>query len=131
MNIFLKSVVALCLSAAIAAAAIPRKTELRLQQESPEQVEIHVVTMEKKRRGAEFDIVATAKVTKVGKSASGLTAGTELTIKYSVPSTPIPGAPPSVVKKGQRCSAFLRKAKDGDHYEPAAASGTFDPPVDE
>ena len=124
MNALLKSAAALWLTTCLAAAAIPRTTELEMQSKSPEQLEIEVVKRKKMFRGTTFKIVATAKVTKVTKTASELKVGSELKIEYSVPSTPIPGAPPSVVEKGKKYAAFLKKV--GEHYQPAAASGSFE-----
>jgi hypothetical protein len=109
-------------------AAIPRETELVLQAKAPEQLEIEIVAVNKRRRLSlsEFKITATAKIVKVNKTAAGLEAGSEVTIRYSVPTKPIPGAPPPVVQKGKRYAAFLRKVDGAEHFQPAAASGSFD-----
>ena len=126
----MKSLLIAALATAILAisgnAAIPRETELELQARAPEQLEIKIVTVKKKRRGGRYEITATGKVLKVRQSAAGLAADAELRIKYSVPARPIPGAPPAVVQKGKHYAAFLSKADGGGHFCPAAASGSFD-----
>jgi hypothetical protein len=44
----------------------------------------------------------------------------------STTAVPMPSAPPGLVKKGERLSAFLKKEDDGN-FDAAAASGTFEP----
>ena len=72
---------------------------------------------------------ARAKVLSVTKSAAGLRKGDEIEIHYRTPDPTKrqePGAPPSLVKKGVRYTAYLKVSEAGEkRFEPAAHSGSF------
>ncbi len=127
--------VALVASCLAASGAIPIETEREFQAKAPEKLEIEVT---KVRRlplvggVATIRITAEARVTAVTESATGLEVDDVIEIRYEVPAVPIPGAPPSVVRRDRSYAAYLRVAdaevdEGGRRYQPAAHSGTFEP----
>ena len=109
-------------------AAIPRETELELQAKAPEHLHIEIVKVTKRRKASMFNVTATARVLKVERAGSPVAVGSEIKLSYSTPAVPIPSAPPGLVKKGARYSAFLRKIEGSEYYRDAAAGEwTFEP----
>ena len=108
-----------------ATAAIPLKTEIALQEASPEHLHIEVLKVRKTRIAHYYKVTVTAKVLKVERTATKLKVGAEITLAYSTPAVPMPSAPPGLVHAGKHYEAFLKQ--DGKTYDAAAASGTFKP----
>lgn len=108
-------------------AAIPRETELALQAKAPERLHIEIVKVSKRRKASTFNVTATAKVLKVERTGSAVAVGSEIKLSYSTPAVPIPSAPPGLIEKGAKYSAFLKKIEGSEYYRDAAASGTFEP----
>lgn len=74
-------------------------------------------------------VVAKAEVLAVARSATRLSPGATIQIRYTTRTEKRPMAGPSpvsVLSDGERCSAFLSKATDGDSYQPAAGGRTFE-----
>lgn len=68
-------------------------------------------------------VIVTAQVTNVQKSASGLSRGQEIRLVYETPASgesPSGYFGPSVPQAGARLTAYLDKSEDGKSYKPRA-----------
>jgi hypothetical protein len=123
------ALVAFSAPAPLAHAALPPGSYTALQKEAPEFIEIEVTdTRSTAAEGETSTHQVTATVTAVTRSASGLKPGDRIQIHYQTPSTPKPIAgpiQPPVLAKGHKSPAWLRKAENARHYEPAAYGLSF------
>jgi hypothetical protein len=108
----------------VANAALPPGSYDKLRIAAEDAIIIQVTATKVDTVGGTMAITAKAKVIQVERSKNGLKPGDAITIKYSVPTTPIPGPVPTpVVEKDVIYPAFMNKT--GADYQPAAHGWTF------
>ena len=119
------------LLAIIGRAELPPSAYQERQQNAPEFLVIKVKSVSKRETKEEkwkrTDFTVQAEVQKVSRSASKLTPGTVIEIRYSQRHYSQPMAGPSEVpalKEGQVCPAYL--SGDGKIYSPAAGGYSFE-----
>lgn len=112
-------------------AELPPSAYRERQQNAPEVLVIKVRSVKtretKEEKWKQTDFTVEAEVQKVSRSASNLTPGTVIEIRYSQRNYSQPIAGPSEVpalKEGQVCPAFL--SGDGKIYSPAAGGYSFE-----
>jgi hypothetical protein len=110
---------------------LPPSAYQERQQNAPEALVIKVRSVDKREtkeaQGKRTDFTVEAEVQKVSRSASRLTPGTVIEIRYSQRHYSQPIAGPSEVpalKEGQVCPAYL--SGDGKIYSPAAGGYSFE-----
>lgn len=114
-------------------AELPPKVYSDLRDASPEHIEI---TVRKVSRGfciacTRQKILVRAEVVKVLRTSTGLKPGDIICIGYEhhrprrgwVGPRPVP-----ILEEGGTCYAYLRKGKNTDCFEPAAAGASFEKP---
>lgn len=116
-------------------AALPLVAIAEMQDRAPEKARIEIVSV--KRTEVEhkgdfaFNFRVTAKVVAVDRTATELKIGDEIEIRYSIPNfekSPAAGDWPEAVVEGTNYLAFLHVRKvEKKLYDPAAASGSFEP----
>lgn len=113
-------------------AELPPGAYRKWQRESPEEVTIEVLSVKKcstrLHDGVETSVVVTARVVDVERSASGLTRGKVVTIRYTHMrhDQAIAGASQiPILTRGETRSAFLVKIERGT-YRPCAGGYSFD-----
>ena len=113
------------------AAELPPSAYQERQQNAPEFLVIKVRSVSKREtkeaNWKRTDFTVAAEVEKVNRSASKLTPGTVIEIRYSQRHYSQPIAGPSEVpalKEGQVCPAYL--SGDGKVYSPAAGGYSFE-----
>ncbi len=120
------AVMALCASAAFA--ALPIDAIRKYQQRANNEVEITVTGVKRQAdQHADFwRIELAAKVTKVNRSKDMMTVGDQIIVRWSMPkpNAEIAGDWASPPNPGSKVRAYLNK--DGQHFKPAAFSGTFE-----
>ena len=114
-----------------APAELPPSAYRERQQEAPEFLVIKVRAVSKREtkeeRWKQTDFTVEAEVQKVSRSASKLTPGTVIEIRYAQRHYSQPIAGPSEIpalKEGQVCPAYL--SGDGKIYSPAAGGYSFE-----
>ena len=112
-------------------AELPPSAYKERQANAPEVLVIKVRSMSKREtkeeRWKRTDFTVEVEVTRVNRSASKLTAGTVIEIRYAQRHYSQPIAGPSEVpalKEGQVCPAYL--SGDGKIYSPAAGGYSFE-----
>ena len=112
-------------------AELPPSAYRERQQNAPEVLVIKVRSVSQRETKAakwkQTDFTVEAEVRKVSRSASKLTPGTIIEIRYSQRHYSLPIAGPSEVpalKEGQVCPAYL--SGDGKIYSPAAGGYSFE-----
>lgn len=134
----LTSACAALLAAASALAALPPFAYEEMQRDAPEDIEIEVLhvggdrSAEDRRRAAflRLEIVATARVSKVRRSALNLRPGDRVTLRYETEHHRVPYPGPGyapVVTAGSRYRAFL--AGPADALRPVALGASFVEPL--
>lgn len=112
---------------------LPPSAYRDLQAQAPEDLEIEVLkvsgktTRENRYEATQF--VVKAQVTAVHRTASGLTRGRTIEIRYERRSYFEPIAGPSEVaalSEHAKVPAFLSRSSDGDYYTPAARGYSFE-----
>ncbi len=111
-------------------AVLPPSVYESMQKDAPESLEIEVLRIQRTPSSEEGkeDITLTAAVVKVLRSASGLTPGDSIQIRYRhiLPAAMMPGAPQiPVPDDGAKTIAFLKKKDASPFYEPAAEAMSF------
>ena len=119
------------LAASNGPAELPPSAYQERQQNAPEFLVIKVKSVSKRETKEEkwkrTDFTVQAEVQKVSRSASKLTPGAVIEIRYSQRHYAQPIAGPSEVpalKEGQVCPAYL--SSDGKIYSPAAGGYSFE-----
>ncbi len=138
-KITLTSIAILLCVSSVCVAEIPRKTAIALQNRSPEQLTIEVISVVVKRASAQtHNLTYKAKVVKVSQTESNLREGDEITIRYWAyrPGKPVPpGSYPRQMEKGKIYKAYVgppgrsyQRLADGDKesFFPTAASASFE-----
>jgi hypothetical protein len=112
-------------------AELPPSAYRERQENSPEVLMIKVRSVRKREtkeaKWKQIDFTVEAEVQKVTRSASKLTPGTVIEIRYAQRHYSQPIAGPSEVpalKEGQICPAYL--SGDGKMYSPAAGGYSFE-----
>lgn len=112
-------------------AELPPSAYQERQQNAPEVLVIKVLSVRtretKEANGKQTDFTVEAEVQKVSRSASKLSPGTVIEIRYSQRHYSQPIAGPSEVpalREGQVCPAYL--SGDGKTYSPAAGGYSFE-----
>jgi hypothetical protein len=123
-------------------AEIPISVLRDMQDKAPEALRIHVLTVDRQSRRREFEdrgghkiveetisLTASARVQTVLRSATGLTAGSVVTIQYEInrrtPGGATGASPPFILANGSTVRVYLSKASGGSSYSPAAVSQSF------
>jgi len=106
----------------------------RMQDDAAEQVTIEAVTVRKgfapfRRTRA---ITVSARVVAVSRSATGITVGDTITIRYEHFNPPrgwVGPRPIPILRTGTRYPAFLSWDATEETYRPAARGASFEPPA--
>jgi hypothetical protein len=119
----------ICICTPLAVAELPPGSYDTCRKEAPEALIVKVSSV-KKTSGPDgaTNVAAVCTVLRAERSASGLAAGKEITISYTIPDTKNGFAGPRIppmVKQGEVCPAFLQKAEEGSGYDLAAYGASF------
>ena len=112
-------------------AELPPSAYKEWQAKAPEVLLVKVISVTQREtraeNGKEINFTVTAEVQKVERSATNLTPGKKIEIRYSQRHYSQPIAGPSEIpalKEGQSCPAYL--TGDGKTYSPAAGGYSFE-----
>jgi hypothetical protein len=121
-------IVAMGFAISLAQAELPPPVYIKWQTDAPELLDLQITKVDTAPAGEMMDVTLTAKVTAVTRSASGLTVGQVIRIRYQSrpPDVIVLGAStPPVFRVGDHTPAYLKPG--GTDFAPAAGGMSFRP----